>query len=221
MMEPVASPNHSEGEIFLKRRRIYGPDVRLIEKDGILLVEKTYRDRPLPVRVAGRLLIRWETFVYSKLSGIPGIPGLATSPDRYTITTTFMGGGNLRARARRTPDSRYFDELERLIDAVHERGVIHLDLRNRRNYGIDDTGRPYLVDFASSLYLPNKGLLWRLLRHIDLMGLAKLKAKVNPALIRPGERRAHALGRTLSRLWIPPRVLRFVRGWLSRILRRP
>jgi hypothetical protein len=164
----------------LKKKRLYGPDVHLVDRGDHALVEKTYRRRPLPVRMAGRLLVKWETFVYLKLKGLPGIPSVVASDDPYTLTTTFMGGHNLKTRER-IPDNTYFENLERLITAVHGRGVIHLDMRNRRNYGMDDEGKPYLVDFASSIYLPWKGSLWKLLCGIDHMGYLKVKARLNPA----------------------------------------
>ncbi len=79
-------------ETQLKRKRLYGPDVHLIYQGETPLVEKTYRNKPWPVKKAGSLLVRWETYIYSKLKGIIGIPDVIQSPDAYTITTTFMGG---------------------------------------------------------------------------------------------------------------------------------
>lgn len=203
----------------LKKRRVYGPDVRIVVRGGATLVEKTYRDRPFPVRILGRLLVMWEGYIYSRLTGIPGIPQTAPSPDAYTLTTTYMGGCDLR-RKDRTPDKRYFDELERLLDAVHQRGVIHLDLRNRRNYGMDEEGRPYLVDFASSIYLPGKGIVWRMLRRIDRLGVTKLKAKLNPALLSEKERMEYIRGANLSRLWLPRRLLSLIKHAFGRSPRR-
>ncbi len=126
-------------ETSLKRKRLYGPDVHLIYQDGAPLVEKTYRNKPWLVKKSGSLLVRWETYIYSKIKGVTGIPDVIQSPDAYTITTTFMGGHDLRARGSK-PDEAYFNNLEELIKAVHLQGVVHLDMRNRRNYGIDDDG---------------------------------------------------------------------------------
>ena len=198
------------GTPILKRKRAYGPDVRLITRNGVMLVEKTYRARTLPVRLIGRLLVAWEAFIYSKLQGIAGIPRTVESPDPYTITTTYMGGHDLRKRTR-IPDHAYFEDLDRLVKAVHERGVIHLDLRNRRNYGMDEHGKPYLVDFASSVYLPRKDVVWKTLKRIDCMGLYKLKAKINPALMSEEEKRGYLKGSLLSGLWLPGRILDFLR----------
>ena len=99
---------------------------------------------------------------------------------------------------------------------VHERGVIHLDMRNRRNYGMDDAGEPYLVDFASSIYLPWRGPLWKVLCSIDRMGYLKVKAKLNPSLLTHDDMQGYSRGKNLSRLWLPPRLLRFIRDLFTR-----
>jgi RIO-like serine/threonine protein kinase len=207
-------------EIQLKKRRIYGPDVHLIHRDGTALVEKTYRRRPWIVKKTGTLLVRWEAYIYSKLGGVTGIPEVVVSPDPYTITTSFMGGHNLmRMRGILKPDEAYFKRLEELIKAVHEKGVIHLDMRNRRNYGMDEEGMPYLVDFATSIYTPFKGPLWRLLCRIDWMGYLKVKAKIDLSMLSHEENRQHNLGNTLSRLWFPSKIPPFFRRLFRRIFR--
>jgi serine/threonine protein kinase len=194
----------------LKTYRRYGPRVHLIDSRGCAAVEKTFRDAPLPVRLLGLVLVSWESFIYSRLSGIEGIPELLPSPDRLTLTTRFMGGTNLKETSL-TPNARYFEELGELIHAMHQRGVIHLDLRNRRNYGLDDKGRPYLVDFATCLYIPWVPGLRRALATIDWMGLAKIKNRLNPELLEDREKRLLALGTRLSSWWLPARAVRGIR----------
>jgi hypothetical protein len=203
-------------ETQLKRKRLYGPDVNLIYQGETPVVEKTYRNKPWPVKMPGSLLVRWETYIYSKLTGVIGIPRVMQSPDAYTITTTFMGGHDLRASGSK-PDETYFKNLEELFKAVHMRGVVHLDMRNRRNYGIDDTGMPYLVDFATSIYTPFKGPLWRMLCRIDWMGYLKVKARLNPRLLSHEENIQHALGNALSRLWFPSKIVPFLRRLFRRL----
>ncbi|MFY9397790.1 MAG: hypothetical protein WAR22_05430 [Desulfomonilia bacterium] len=200
----------------LKRYRRYGPRVRLIDSRGCQAVEKTYREAPLPVRVLGLLLVSWERFIYSRLSGIEGIPEPLPSPDRLTLTTRFLGGANLKETSP-SPGPRYFEELGELISAMHQRGVIHLDLRNRRNYGIDEQGRPYLVDFATSLYIPRLTALRRMLAAIDWMGFVKVKNRFNPELLDERERRMLALGGRLSSWWLPTRAVRGTRRLLGKL----
>ncbi len=202
----------------LKKKRPYGPDVNLVYQDGAALVEKTYRDKPWSVKKAGLLMVRWETYIYSKLKGITGIPRVIQSPDAYTITTTFMGGHDLKDAGSK-PDEAYFKNLEELIKTVHIKGVVHLDMRNRRNYGMDDEGMPYLVDFATSLYTPLKGPLWRMLCRIDWMGYLKVKARLNPMLLSRQENMQHTMGNALSRLWFPSKIVPFLRGLFRRFSR--
>jgi hypothetical protein len=197
----------------LKKKRIYGPDVSLMRLDGRYLVEKTYRNRAWPVRIMGMLLVSWEAFIYSRLKGISGIPKLTGRPDKHTLVTSYMGGENLRITTKR-PDGPYFEKLSRIIEQMHQRGVLHLDLRNRRNYGIDTSGLPYLVDFASCLYIPWPGKLRDVLASIDWMGFLKVKGKLNPEGISNEERRRLAVGKTLSNLWLPGRAIKSIRDMI-------
>ena len=202
----------------LKKKRIYGPDVSLMRLGGRCLVEKTYRNNAWPVRIMGILLVSWEASIYSRLNGISGIPKLTGRPDKYTLVTTYMGGENLRATTKK-PDGVYFEKLSRIIEQMHHRGVVHLDLRNRRNYGIDTSGLPYLVDFASCLYIPWPGKLKDILASIDRMGFLKVKEKLNPEGISNEERRRLALGKILSNLWLPGRATKSIRDMI-RYLRK-
>ena len=188
----------------------------MVQRGETLLVEKTYRNRSLPVRITGIFLVFWERFIYSKLQGMAGIPRLISSPDHYTLMTHFMGGDNLRETGIH-PDEAYFCALTRLIEEMHSRGVIHLDLRNRRNYGIDEEGNPYLVDFASSLYIPFSKTMVRFFALIDWMGFVKVKERLCPALITEQEAKMLMIGNTLSSWWLPTKVLRMIRDIVRRI----
>lgn len=195
---------------YLKKKRLYGPDVSVVSSGDTMLVEKTYRNRGPAVRILGIILVFWERFIYLRIQGINGIPELMKSPDMYTLMTKYMGGYNLRDTAT-PPGKAYFKDLTRLIRDMHDRGVVHLDLRNRRNYGIDDAQNPYLVDFASSIYLPFPKTLKDILSLIDWMGFAKVKKKLAPSLITPQERRLLNLGNTLSSWWLPTKAVRLIR----------
>ncbi|MBN1635329.1 MAG: hypothetical protein JW920_02375 [Deltaproteobacteria bacterium] len=203
-------------KIRLKKQRVYGPDVFLQEYKGQLVVQKTYRHRILPVRTLGMGLIAWEAFIYSKLAGIKGIPKLIVKPDRYSLSTSFMGGENLR-ETRKRPDNAYFDEVEKIITSMHARGVVHLDLRNRRNYGIDDCGMPYLMDFANCLYLPWPHALKTCMARIDWMGYLKIKYKMNPDLVSPIEYKRLSLGQTLSTLWLPGKAFKALKNIIKQL----
>jgi serine/threonine protein kinase len=200
----------------LKKRRIYGPDVSLMRLDGRYVVEKTYRNRIWFVRMMGIALVSWEAFIYSRLKGISGIPKLLKRPDRYTLVTSYMGGENLKTTTHK-PDALYYKKLSKIIEELHRRGVYHLDLRNRRNYGIDANGVPYLVDFASCLWIPSPGKLKDILESIDWMGFVKVKGKLNPELINDEEKKRLAMGETMSSLWLPGRATKLIRDMIRHV----
>ncbi|MCD6569899.1 MAG: hypothetical protein J7L53_04265 [Deltaproteobacteria bacterium] len=194
----------------LKKVRIYGPDVALIKWGEIDAVEKTYRNRPLLIRLLGIYLTAWEAYIYSKLNGLPGIPRLITKPDPFTLIITYIEGENLRDTSK-IPDEQYFTKLAEIIEQIHKRGILHLDLRNRRNYIIDNKGLPYIVDFGSCVYIPWPGFLRDVLAKIDWMGFLKIKYKLTPGLITKEEKYNLNLGKGLSRVWIigkTPKLLR-------------
>lgn len=201
--------------VELKKKQSYGPDVVLTDGGR---VEKTYRRRVLPVRMLGTVLIAWEAFIYGKLADIPGIPKLLERPDRCTIITTFMGGENLRETSL-APDAHYFDQMAALIERMHGRGVIHLDMRNRRNYGRDDAGGPYLVDFASALYLPWDGRIRTLLAKLDWLGFVKVKAKLAPELLSAQELQRYRIGETLSAVWLPTKAFNALKNTIKLVKR--
>ncbi len=204
----------------LKRVRVYGPDVNLVKLDGVNTVEKTYRKRSFPVRLIGKILIAWESYIYSRLHDVPGIPQLISRPDSYTLRITYIEGENLRDTQRR-PDAHYFTSLKGIICQIHDKGVVHLDLRNRRNYLIDAHGMPYIVDFGSCVYIPWPSFLKNMFAKIDWIGFLKIKYKLAPELITEQEQYLFAIGNRLSRLWViakVPKLLRKLSENLKKIL---
>lgn len=195
----------------LKKKQVYGPDV-WIREDG--LVEKSYRSCNLPVRLIGRALVAREAYIYDKLKGLTGIPECHGRPDPYTLLTVYMGGADLRGSTRK-PGSDFFVLTRQIIESMHTRGVIHLDLRNRRNYGMDDAGAPYLLDFASALYVPDWHWLRRILAVVDWLGYIKVKAKLAPELMNDEDQRFYRLSRTLSQLWLPTKAFNAVKDLIK------
>lgn len=48
--------------------------------------------------------------------------------------------------------------LIRALQQIHDRGVLHGDIRPQ-NVVVDDTGRPYIIDFAMSRQGADSGVL--------------------------------------------------------------
>ena len=76
----------------------------------------------------------------------------------------------------------FLAELRDALGAMHERGVVHLDLRHRSNVLAGEDGHPVLLDFASALYFRPGGILSRflapLLERIDWGAVAKWESRL-------------------------------------------
>jgi RIO-like serine/threonine protein kinase len=84
-------------------------------------------------------------------------------------------------------DATFFDSLHRIVAAMHERGVVHLDLRQRRNILIRPDGTAAVIDFGAALCLrPGSPLLRRLAR-IDDSGVLKYKQRARPGSLTADE----------------------------------
>lgn len=152
----------------------------------------------------GWWLISKEWRTYSKLRGIEGIPRVLQRIDRFAFAMEFIEGRPLERRER--PPSSFWTALEKVLDEVHRRRIVHLDLRHKGNILISDEGKPFLIDFNSSFSFakgwPLNSLLFPLLVRIDRGGFLKLKERVAPSLLTSEERAFLTRFNRLRKLWI-------------------
>lgn len=149
--------------------------VSLVDVDGRHWVVKDFAPRSWWVRNSiGRLFVRRELTTLRRLAGIDGVPPDPFRLDAHAITVGYIEGETLGRidEARQTP--AYFAALERLMQAIHARGVVHLDTRGTGNVMMRPDGSPAVIDFQSALstrWMP--GPLRRFLENIDLTGVYK------------------------------------------------
>jgi RIO1 family len=210
MMETVTRDNLAGRP----RLRLHGgrnftkASVDLVTIEGRALVVKDLRGRPWPVRL---LLGPWqldrEARAYRRLEGVHGIPRFLGRLDRQAILIEYIAGRDLSTcRPGELPES-FFDRLDQVLREVHAAGVAHGDL-HRHDVLQGDDGRPYLVDFSTSLLAgqrsgPLRRFLFTQWRRADLRSAAKLRSRLvpgsrsavppRPALYRAGAR--------LKRVW--------------------
>ncbi|MEQ8819755.1 MAG: hypothetical protein RLY93_05880 [Sumerlaeia bacterium] len=161
------------------------PDVWKLPADRLQpdRVWKTFRESPAPLRAT---VCRWiaqrEGRNLQHLQGLPGVPEFLGFPEPWTVEMTWLS-------AEPVPETKtghglgrdYFDELDRLIRAIHARGLNHGDLRRRNLMRHARTGAPVLVDFAQSLAFPPQRQGWIGRRvflhaaHVDRLTFLKLK----------------------------------------------
>jgi len=181
------------------------PDLNQVEVEGRSLMVKDVRRKNFLLRwTLGLWLIHKEWKIYSRLTGMKGIPQPVERIDRFAFAMEFIPGRSI-LRGEPLPSS-FFSDLERVLREVHGRGVVHLDLRHKGNILVSEKGEPFLIDFNSSFAFKEKGFLRRylfpLLRWVDDGGLLKLKNRISPSLMMPEEIAFLKRFNRLRRLWI-------------------
>ena len=159
-------------------------DVLLVEcRDGRLVVVKDYAARSRCVRVGlGARLLAREERAYGRLEGVAAVPRLLGRLDEVALVIEYRPGVLLSRSLRGSLPTGFMEELERAVDEMHRRGVVHLDLRHRSNVLAGEDGRPVLIDFASAQCFDastRRGrMLVRLLGRIDRGALGKWRARI-------------------------------------------
>jgi RIO-like serine/threonine protein kinase len=191
--------------IYLVKGRAGKPDLNQVEVEGRSLMVKDVRKKYFLLRwTLGLWLIHKEWKIYSRLTGMKGVPQPVERIDRFAFAMEFIPGRSI-LRGDPLPSS-FFSDLERVLGEVHGRGVVHLDLRHKGNILVSEKGEPFLIDFNSSFAFKEKGFLRRylfpLLRWVDYGGLLKLKERISPSLMTPEELTFLKRFDRLRRLWI-------------------
>jgi hypothetical protein len=167
-----------------------------------------------PMKWLGSYLVRREVRMCAEMQGIAGIPRLLGLVGNDGFLHAFVPGHPL-GRYELVSDS-FFDELLALLRATHARHIAYVDLNKRQNILVGSDGKPYLIDFQVSLFLPPTEwqrlwpVRWLLARfqQADWYHYLKHKRRLRPDLLTAAERER------LQRLSIWIRIHR----WLTRPL---
>jgi len=121
--------------------------------------------------VARRLLNR-ERRTLEALDGLEGVPQLAHEPGACAairagdappraadiLVRGFVRGAPLHQAEELAED--FFDHLDALVHALHERGVCHNDLHKEQNIVVGEDAFPHLIDFQLSSVHRGRGWLF-------------------------------------------------------------
>lgn len=192
----------------LKRGPWFKADILRIQHAGGALILKDFSSKSRPMRWFGRRQLRREQRALKRLQGLEGFPKvLGELPPCALLLEPMQGGAITRFRRRREEDKApMLDRLDRLVEAMHARGVAHLDLRKRDNILVTEAGDPSIIDFNASIALEPASIAARLffpiLRGVDRGALLKWRHFLLPERLSESERRRVRRQSRLRRLWI-------------------
>jgi RIO-like serine/threonine protein kinase len=169
---------------FEKPRNRTKADVRRVSRDGRELVIKDYGPRGALVRLFyGRPTLRREARVYERLAGVAGIPRCCGFETPDALLLEFVPGLDLGSFEAGALAPSIFDELDRVLAAVHARGVAIADL-HRSNVLVDTAAaagsRVHVIDFAIARIAraaERPGFFIRALQQLDRHAAARLRAR--------------------------------------------
>ena len=182
------------------------PVIRRVEQEGRPAVLKDYRSKSFFARnFFGPYLVRREYAILKRLEGMPGVPRAYRIVEGRAILLEYIEG---RTSGKFKPGELppgVFDALRETVREIHRRGVVHLDLRQKKNILITADFRPCVIDFGAAL-MPSPASPLRLLlpklRRVDEMAVLKFKQRAFPDLLTEAERKALARHRFWRRFWI-------------------
>ena len=160
---------------------------------------------PIIRNTVGRFIFYRETRALHRLSGIKNIPGPIVTPKAYTLAYPYIPGKTLKEsiRNRDNINDSFFEKLEKLVITMHQRGVAHLDIRNRRNILITPENEPIIIDFQTAIFtnrLPKT--ICSLLLDTDLSGIYKHWKKASNKTLTPEREKIINRMNSLRKFWI-------------------
>ena len=191
---------------------------------GDVVVKQPHRGGPLgPV---WRSLLRREHAVYERLHGIAGIPrsfGLVGDG----LALEYVAGPSLREHEGKLVDREaFFAKLKTTVEAMHEAGIAHGDLKRKNNIIVGLGEQPYLIDFGIAVRRSAKSAsfnrwVFDQLKQMDLNAWVKLKyrRRIDPEVERD------VLSAEDAAIYKPHWIERLARAvrvpWQTITLRRP
>lgn len=149
------------------------------------LTIKDFSGSPWIIRKTfGKLFINSEYNNLVKLSKNPSIAKNARKLSPYTLAFGYIEGKALKLFPNNSIEKNFFLELEKNVKAMHNKNIVHLDLRNLGNILMGSDGYPYIIDFQSAISTKFLGKwLTKVLKTSDLTGVYKCwKNKCNEPL---------------------------------------
>ena len=193
----ISDLDHRQCELLRKSSNTR-PTLWIIERNGVRAVVKDYSSNRLLYRnTIGRFLVWRESKAYRRLMGLNGIPTFYRSVDGVALVMEEISGRSIEGleNEKRLP-SEFFEELRRLAESVHRRGLAHCDLKRAPNILLGRDGNPYIVDWSASIserefrFFPFN-LIYKKFLLDDLNAITKIQLRHCPDSVTPEEKRRY------------------------------
>ena len=180
-------------ERYLTKGKFAKADVFIANYRGHRFIVKDFGEKGFWERtLIGRTVIGRECRAYGALEGLDGLPSRYKQLTPYCLAIEYLEGQDLGGVGRGEIGPGVVLQLERIINDLHERGWVHLDLQRRSNILLVD-GAVFVIDLASAFHpggIPLLGcVLLKVLGFADRLSLVKMKALFAPELLSAGDRR--------------------------------
>ena len=180
-------------EKVLIKGQLYKADVFITRFEGHRFVVKDYSKKGFWERnVVGRVVIGREARAYEALAGVPGLPPQFKRLSSSSLAIEYLEGKDLGGFQRDELGPDEVRQFERIVDDLHKRGWVHLDLHRRSNILLID-GRIFVVDLASALHTGSIPLIGRIFTGLfglaDRLSLIKMKTLFAPGIMTARERK--------------------------------
>lgn len=185
--EPASAPENGAPEFVVSAVvRVLKQDalgrIELVRCGEALAVRRLALGGKLPFsRRVARMLLAREERALRALAGLAGVARvLARASDGGALVRSFLPGTPLCLATELPRD--FFERLEELVLALHERGVCHNDLHKEANVLVGTDGYPGLVDFQLASRHARRGRTFRVRAREDLRHVWKHRSHYLRAL---------------------------------------
>ncbi len=177
--------------------------------DWPVVIKDVRQTTPLFRYTLGRMGLRREERIYRRLDGMPFVPRYLGRLDKDAIMLERVEARPIQEFSRTDIDATFFDDLGECVARLHDRGVVHMDLRHRSNLLVGEDHKPRIIDFEASLYVGQgflaRWLLVPLLAPVDRSAVTKYRIRYRQELTRR-EARKHRWFGFLRKLWLFGRI---------------
>jgi hypothetical protein len=175
------------------------------EVEGRRFLVKDYRHTHWLYRFTlARLEQRRELRAYRRLAGLPFVVRCHGRLDPDALVFEAVDARTLTAVPSEDLQPVLFQQLRAAVAAMHDRGILHNDLRHRTNILVTARGELRLVDFAGSLDVGQGGLrrwLFGWLGFLDRSAAIKWWLRYFPDQVPAGERKWYRGYLRVRQLW--------------------